>query len=78
MCDREWCAPVVHFVQGVQGLQPYGICSHVLACNHMREEYNVRYNLPTIGKSKAKTLGHGNYKSVPKALKRLPERGVNL
>ena len=59
-----------------KGFKAYGICSHVLACNHMREEYNVRYNLRTIGKSKAKTPGHGNYMStaVPKALKRLPER----
>ena len=62
----------MHLVQGVQGLRL--LLAVVLTCNHMGKLYNVRYNLRTIGKSKAKTPGHGNYKSVPKSLKRLPER----
>ena len=35
----------------------YGICSHILAVNHILREYNVRYELHQIGKRAAKYSG---------------------
>ena len=52
----------------------YGICSHILAVNHILREYNVRYELHQIGKSAAKHKGSGNQMRPPPALTRAPQR----
>ena len=49
----------------------YGICSHVLAINHILMKFNVRYELAHVGKSNRKTKG-GNTKRLEKALERMP------
>ena len=47
-----------------KGAKGYGICSHILAINHITKLYNVRYVLAHIGKATAKQSG-GNKKPVP-------------
>jgi hypothetical protein len=61
---------------GCKGFKGHGICSHVLAVNHILTQYDVRKQLRTIGKSAAskKANGGGNQKSVPKALQKAPVR----
>ena len=51
----------------------HGICSHVLAINHMLKSFNVRYQLLTIGKAASKKSG-GNIKKVLPALEKAPRR----
>ena len=52
------------YVCSCKGCKAYGICSHVLAINHILTKYNVRYQLVSIGKRAAKTAG-GAYKPPP-------------
>lgn len=49
-----------------------GICSHVLAINHILKRFNVRYQLATMGKKTDKTLYKGGKKTP--ALERIPQR----
>ena len=49
-----------------------GICSHVLAINHILKQFNVRYQLATIGKKTEKTHYLGGKKTP--ALERVPQR----
>ena len=57
-----------------KGFQGHGICSHVLAINHILTKFNVRYELQQLqtraSKKSAKKGGHRE--KMPKALKRLP------
>ena len=46
-----------------------GICSHVLACNHILKKFNVRYQLMQLSKKK-KTNNRGYTKGVRPALTR--------
>ena len=61
-----------------KGFKAYGICSHVLAVNHIRRAYNVRYMLRKIGKSKAIEKRKGGAMArtgkPPPALQKMPER----
>jgi hypothetical protein len=59
-----------------KGFKQYGICSHVLAINHILMEINLRRELMEIGKStlKKKDKGGGNRQSVEPALTKVPER----
>ena len=50
-----------------------GICSHVLAINHILKQFNVRYQLATIGKRTDK-LKKGPSKKITPALERIPQR----
>ena len=50
-----------------------GICSHVLAINHILKQFNVRYQLATIGK-KTDKLKKGPSKKITPALERIPQR----
>ena len=45
-------------LQGLQGLL-YGICSHLLAINHILKHFNVRYQLHGIGTSNRSKSGPG-------------------
>ena len=47
------------YVCDCKGHKGYGICSHVLAINHILQFFNVRYQLVTIGKSNRATAGPG-------------------
>jgi hypothetical protein len=67
-CDGN---PLQLTCKGCKGYQHSGICSHLLAVNHMEKAFNVRAQLLQIGKSKGKTTG-GQQKAP--ALVRLPER----
>ena len=51
----------------------YGICSHVLAVNHILKYVNLRRELMEIGKSAAGRKG-GDFKSVAPALERQKQR----
>ena len=59
-----------------KGNKNYGICSHVLATNHILKGFNIRYELAEIGKSKIGTKKGpgGNHQSVEPALKRMKAR----
>ena len=50
-----------------------GICSHVLAINHILKRFNVRYQLATIGKKTDKLKKGPSKKNTP-ALERIPQR----
>ena len=50
-----------------------GICSHVLAINHILKRFNVRYQLATIGKKTDKKNKGPSKKNTP-ALERIPQR----
>jgi hypothetical protein len=50
-----------------------GICSHVLAINHILKQFNVRYQLATIGKRTDKSK-KGPSKKITPALERIPQR----
>ena len=54
-----------------KGCKGHGICSHVLAINHMNQQFNVRYQLAHIGKRAAKTSGGNRMRPEP-ALTRAP------
>ena len=56
---------------GCKGYQHSGICSHLLAVNHLEKQFNVRAQLLSIGKSTGRTTG-GKQKAP--ALMRLPQR----
>ena len=63
---------------GCKAFKGHGICSHVLAVNHMLTQYDVRRQLRTIGKSAAskeqsKKGGRPAAKPLP-ALQRAPVR----
>ena len=49
-----------------------GICSHVLTINHILKQFNVRYQLATIGKKTEKHNYTGGKKTP--ALTRVPQR----
>ncbi len=38
---------------GCKGFKGVGICSHVLACNHLLKQFNVRYQLLQLSKTKS-------------------------
>ena len=59
-----------------KGNKNYGICSHVLATNHILKGFNIRKELTEIGKSKSGTKNgqDGNRKAVEPALKRMAAR----
>ena len=59
-----------------KGFKQYGICSHVLAINHILMATNLRRELMEIGKAtmKKKDKGGGNRQSVEPALTKVPER----
>ena len=48
-----------------KGFKAYGICSHVLAINHILLKYNVRYQLLEIGKSNRRTTGGNQLRPLP-------------
>ena len=56
-----------------KGFKGHGICSHVLAINHILKQYNVRQQLAHMGKRSAKMAG-GNTVRPPPALARAPAR----
>ena len=56
-----------------KGFKHSGICSHVLAVNHILEAFNVKYHLAEIGKKTDKT-NKGKEKAPPKALTRIPQQ----
>jgi len=57
---------------GCKGYQHSGICSHVLAVNHISQQFDIRAQVVRIGKSKKAKAGPGNVKRVAPALTRLP------
>ena len=57
-----------------KGCRKYGICSHILAINHILRYHNMRTELRAIGKSSGSKKGGGNGKRIPPALTRAPER----
>ena len=69
-CDICECEgnPTKH-VCNCKGFKAHGICSHVLAINHILTKFNVRLELAQMGKRKCKT---GNLKRLEKALERMP------
>ena len=52
-----------------KGFKTKGICSHVVAMNHLWRLYNIKYHLSKIPKTKAK--GGGQRKRPPAARERL-------
>ena len=56
-----------------KGFKHDGICSHVLAVNHILKRFNVRYHLLPLGKRTDKKK-KGPEKAPPKALKRVQQR----
>jgi hypothetical protein len=52
----------------------YGICSHLLAINHVLKKFNVRSTLLSIGKKSSKHAKGGNVKRLEPALTRAPTR----
>ena len=58
---------------GCKGFKSHGICSHVLALNHILKATNLRREVMEIGKSGSKTGGGNQKKPVP-ALTRAPQR----
>ena len=59
---------------GCKGYQHSGICSHLLAVNHLEKQFNVRAQLLSIGKGKSKALGGDTRAHKTPALMRLPQR----
>ena len=57
-----------------KGFKLHGICSHVVAVNHILMKYNVCRQLKTIGKSAARMGAHGNFMRPAPALQHAPER----
>ena len=57
-----------------KGFKGVGICSHVLAINHITQQYNVRHQLATLQTraSKKAAMKGGNVKRVAPALTRAP------
>jgi hypothetical protein len=57
-----------------KGFKGVGICSHVLAINHITKQYNVRYELSMLQtrSSKKAAIKGGNVKRVAPALTRAP------
>ena len=55
---------------GCKGFKHVGICSHVLACNHILKKFNVRYQLMELSKKKKKGVSGGYWKGVRPALTR--------
>ena len=61
---------------GCKGFKHSGICSHVLAVNHILEKFNVKYQLAEIGKKTDKGT-KGKSKAPPKALTRIPQQAAS-
>ena len=61
------------FVCSCKGFKHVGICSHVIAINHVTKKYNARQQLLRFGKRKAKDRGGNQLRTVP-ALLRAPQR----
>ena len=59
---------------GCKSFKAVGICSHVLAVNHVSKKYNVRYVLGRLqtGASKTAAMKGGNTLRPPPALQRAP------
>ena len=59
-----------------KGFKSYGICSHVIAINHVLKKFNVRQELLEIGQKACKKTG-GNVKKVMPALEKqnAPKKG---
>ena len=64
--------PLNYTCQGCKSFQGAGICSHVLAVNHILKKFNVRYQLKHLKDTKEKK--GGNVKKVEPALQKLKER----
>ena len=54
-----------------KGFKHVGICSHVIACNHMKAKINIRTQLLRFGKRKASDKAGNQMRPVP-ALQRAP------
>ena len=67
-CDLNPCKLDCIHCKGFKG---YGICSHVLAINHILKNVNLRRELMTIGKSNRKDGGGNRHFPIP-ALTRAP------
>ena len=75
-CEGNWG----HYFCLCKSFKQYGICSHVLAINHILKNFNVRYQLRQLqdsctsekqGKKRSKRFAiGGNQKTVEPALKR--------
>ena len=83
--DEEWGVPSCELnpaaldCQQCKGFKSVGICSHVLALNHILKHINLRREIMEIGKSSRKKTGPqgghgGNNKTVPPALTRAEVR----
>ena len=57
-----------------KGYQHSGICSHILAVNHIQKQFNVRAQLVSIGKGKSKGRGGDTRPHSVPALMRVPQR----
>jgi hypothetical protein len=58
-----------------KGFKHVGICSHVLAINHMLKKINLRRLVITIGQCKTKAgAGRGNHRRPEPALQRMAQR----
>jgi len=59
---------------GCKGFKGIGICSHVVAVNHILKKFNVRAQLRqlTTSSSRSKSANAGNRKKPVPALTRLP------
>jgi len=54
------------FVCSCKSCKNYGICSHILAVNHIRKDFDVRRHLLTFGKRKVSaTRGKGRLAPAP-------------
>ena len=57
-----------------KGFKHSGICSHVLAINHILQKFNVRHHLAPLGQRTEKGKCKGRAKAPPKAVTRVPQR----
>jgi len=59
--------------QYCKGFKGYGICSHVLAVNHITQKINLRRLVLEIGRSRMHKTGGGNREKAIPALQRAPQ-----
>ena len=77
---KEWPVPDCELNPGrfdcvaCKCFKNYGICSHVLALNHVLQKINLRRELMEIGKSAAGRKGGGNHQKPLPALQRQKQR----
>ena len=76
--DDNWPIPRCEFnpmrfdCQFCKGFKSYGICSHVMAINHILQGVNLRRQVLEMGKSRMCKTGGGNRKKTVPALTRAP------